>query len=440
MITKSVHYRDGVDRNLARDRAHIDVGRRSGPSPRTRARAALLGAPLLALLIGCEPSPFEPAVSTTIGVPPPPELTARSVDRGRLRLDARVNGDPVDTVDRGEFWELTARVPPASESEFELEWRYENVFEDSDVTLLLARLPPRAVRVGSSDVSIPVDFEEFDTGGGEDGDELDRDFDRDKDGATNYEEVRRGFDPTNRNLCPDCRTDVDLTIPRVNEAAVVDGRYLQPDGGDAWAEGQFKDRDGVMWVDTPLSGQGEEDGSRSQWGAMHDGRDLILFVFGEGEPKTSSADSALSREDDSFELHVESVRRVLRLVVPVRDSSRNRNVDARGEIRLLGSDDDIGGWEAADASEAVAFGQAVGDGEVSVATCTCEGERDFYEIRVSLAYLGAVPGEDIGIEVQLNDDDDGGGVDRRWGWRSPQGSGRSTQAGLGLTGRAALEE
>ena len=46
----------------------------------------------------------------------------------------------------------------------------------------------------------------------------------------------------------------------------------------------------------------------------------------------------------------------------------------------------------------------------------------YYEIVIDLASAGIVPGRPFGFEVQLNDDDNGGVVDARFGWFEKSGS------------------
>ena len=42
--------------------------------------------------------------------------------------------------------------------------------------------------------------------------------------------------------------------------------------------------------------------------------------------------------------------------------------------------------------------------------------QQLYEIRVKLSSIGLAPGETFGLEVAVNDDDDGGDRDYKFGW------------------------
>lgn len=391
-------------------------------------------------LAACEPSPFEPVEPTTLTVPVPPELALRAIEPDGLTLLASVDGQPVETVRQGDRWALTARVAPNSTFDVSLQWCYADGEEpDDDCPLPLGSLS-RVVSVDESDRTLSVGFDDFV-----------RDADEDRDGASNYVELRDGFDPRNGNLCPDCRDDVDLTIVRRVTRPQIDGRYFNGSDDtrvDVWAEAQLMDRDGRLFVERRLAGEAdigltgrEDDVQPPKWGAMHDGRDLFVFVLGEGVPKSPRFDSDDPRDDDAVELFLATPEGTVQIVVPVRDGNGGSNVGERGAIYV--DDDFDGGDDDIDAASAAArFEDAVADGDLRVATCTCDDERDFYELSVSLDWLELEPGDVFGIEVQLDDDDDGGAVDARWGWRASPGSGRELGGGTfdtALPGRAVLE-
>ena len=45
--------------------------------------------------------------------------------------------------------------------------------------------------------------------------------------------------------------------------------------------------------------------------------------------------------------------------------------------------------------------------------------HSIYEISVSLSSLGLSPEERFGLDVQINNDDDGGDRDSKWAWFAP---------------------
>ena len=403
-----------------------------------RAIRRLAAGALLAGLAACGPSPFEPVEESTgtrtIGVEVPPELAARSIENERLSLVASADGRALTSARRGDTWELEMTAAPDTTFELELEWCYRDLDGldgiegvDDDCPLPLAALS-RPVAVGTSDLRIPIRFDEFRS-----------DFDEDDDGAANYIELRDDFDPRNDNVCPDCRTDIDLTIVRRAARPIIDGSYFNGSGDtrlDVWRDSQLDDREGRLAIDTLLQGAGtgiglsgrENDTQPPKWGAMHDGSDLFLFVLGEGVPKTQrfgDDGGAGAADNDSIEVFLQTASRSFRLVIPVADGDGGSN---RGEDSDLFVSD---GFAAGGAFDAIEF-----------ATCTCEDERDFYELRISLDWLEAGSGDVIGIEVQINDDDDGGAVDERWGWRAEPGSGRDVSSGSpdgSLPGRALIQ-
>ena len=402
-------------------------------------RALSVTAAALALA-ACEPSPFEPVEPTRLGVAVPPELALRAIEPDALTLLASVDGRPVETLRQGDRWELTATVAPNSTFDVTLQWCYDDGEEPGeDCPLPLGSLT-RVVAIDRSDRTLAVGFDDFV-----------RDADEDRDGASNYVELRDGFDPRNGNLCPDCRDDVDLTIVRRVTRPQIDGRYFNGSDDtrvDVWAEAQLADRRGRLFIDQSLSGTAdvgltgrENDVDPPKWGAMHDGRDLFVFVLGEGVPKSPRFDSDDPRDDDATELFVATPDGTVQIVVPVRDEDGGSNSGERGAVYV--DDDFDGGDDDVDADEAAArFADAIDDGDLRVATCTCDDERDFYELAVSLDWLGLEPGDVFGLEVQRDDDDDGDAVDARWGWRAAPGSGRELGGGsfdTALPGRAVLE-
>ena len=51
-----------------------------------------------------------------------------------------------------------------------------------------------------------------------------------------------------------------------------------------------------------------------------------------------------------------------------------------------------------------------------------EERKDSYELRIKLSELNIELEKPFGIEIQINDDDDGGTRDEKWGWHHPEGS------------------
>ena len=316
----------------------------------------------------------------------PTELAqARNLDRDRLSLEARQDGRTLGVVRRDDVWEIATTVPSGVPVRLELDWTV--LRTDSGQNLLLADYDRTTTfdRVTRLDLTL-ADF--------------DASHDDDSDGTSNLDELLLGFDPQNRNLCPDCRTDVDVIVPWVAEAAgaVIDGGF---DEG-IWDGAQFKDRSGDLDLD---AGEGElsraTPGAR-RWAAMHDGNFLYLFVFGEGPDKTHHFDSEDPSEDDAVAITVSGTATSLgtmRLVVPIRNANGDANRDERARLDGEGE-----------------LSELLASGALAFATCICNRSFDAYELRIALAYLGLGSGERFSIDVRLVDDVDGGEADLSWRW------------------------
>ena len=91
-------------------------------------------------------------------------------------------------------------------------------------------------------------------------------------------------------------------------------------------------------------------------------------------------------------------------------SLANNEIDGRISIGPFSSDAGLG----------IRFstGPGIGPDGIRVA----RWEQDVYELAIPIADAGIVIGSPFGFEVQLNDDDDGGDRDSKWGWFHPSRS------------------
>ena len=53
------------------------------------------------------------------------------------------------------------------------------------------------------------------------------------------------------------------------------------------------------------------------------------------------------------------------------------------------------------------------------AACPCTRFRSGWEMKIPLAEVGLVPGQEFGLELQIHEDRDGGGRDALFGWAGP---------------------
>ncbi|MBX2824040.1 MAG: CBM9 family sugar-binding protein, partial [Gammaproteobacteria bacterium] len=72
------------------------------------------------------------------------------------------------------------------------------------------------------------------------------------------------------------------------------------------------------------------------------------------------------------------------------------------------------GFGSAPLPQTVEFSVGLGTGPLSFRNASTR--QDVYEVRIPIADLGITIGQPFGIEMQLDDDDDGDTRDAKWGW------------------------
>ena len=96
----------------------------------------------------------------------------------------------------------------------------------------------------------------------------------------------------------------------------------------------------------------------------------------------------------------------------------SQSVSGGGDNSSDASDPRIeAGFGSAPLPEGIDFAAAAGAGPLSLRNSSLR--QDVYELRIPLASINAVPQREFGFEVQINDDDDGGERDAKWGWIHP---------------------
>jgi hypothetical protein len=222
-------------------------------------------------------------------------------------------------------------------------------------------------------------------------------------------------DPTNDTVANDTNSNglnVEILPISANQAPTIDGNY-----DTIWDSAQFFDNSGNrLSIDNLMVNTGKDssrsDGSTEfKWAAMHDGTNLYLFVFGENTATaTLQNDSANDQlhADDSVELFFDGNNSKLDHYDNVDDTHflialLDRDGNASGRIET--------GFEIdSDITSSVTF-----------FNCLCP-QAHTWEIRIPISALNITVGEPFGIDVQLNDDIDGGDRDTKWGWSHPSGS------------------
>jgi len=223
-------------------------------------------------------------------------------------------------------------------------------------------------------------------------------------------------------------------IPRIstNQAPFIDGLGVNLNGQDEltgeWRNAvQFDDAGAGLWINNlMLNPDGEADGADGaelrRWAAMHDGINLYILVLSD-DINARHADSTLPWQDDSVEIFIDGDNSKLtdwtsgddfHVVIPL---LKFRSTQANNEIngRFTPQTDSTAAASAMEFST----GPSVGPNGIRVA----RWEQDVYEIAIPLSSVGIVVGSPFGFEVQINDDDDGGNRDSKWGWYHPSRTG-----------------
>lgn len=235
-------------------------------------------------------------------------------------------------------------------------------------------------------------------------------FDDDNDSFSNLRERRADSDPLNRNETPDTTPDVRIgSINPLTPAPVIDGLYDSVYGDSA----VFNDEDGEqLSIDNLMIDQGaiRPDGSTEfRWFAVHDNTFLYIFVLGEGvELGTPIRDSTAFFQDDSIDIFIDA------------DNSKGSAYDGINDrhiiIPLLTSPAVTTG---SNTTAITAGPNSASLPPIDFATCRCTTDQNTWEVRIPLEAFGIEKDTPFGFEIQLNDDNDGGARDAKWGWYHP---------------------
>jgi len=226
-------------------------------------------------------------------------------------------------------------------------------------------------------------------------------------------------------------------VPRIarSDAPRIDGRGVRLDDNgallDEWAAAVQVDAGGApLGIDTLMIDRGAEAPSGTPWrtwGAMHDGEYLYVVVVVEDDGQRL-ADSSSFDQDDSLELFLDGdgSRRGAyvdsndyHLIVPLLEpgtQALQKRPNANG----------IAGYRDGPAStgRGIVLDFVTGPGIGPDGLRRARFERDVYELRIALDSVDVRPGRPFGFELQVNDDDDGGARDGKWGWAHPPRDGR----------------
>lgn len=222
------------------------------------------------------------------------------------------------------------------------------------------------------------------------------------------------------------QTKASVLIPRIlpADAPVIDGMGVTLNGQDnltgEWGNAvQFDDFGARLWIKNLMIDQDADasDGTQlHRWAAMHDGVNLYLLALTD-DRGLREADSIDYWKDDSIELFIDGDNSKLtewgdaddyHMIVPLlKQFSTEANNEIDGRFAP--------GPSSSNLSIEFSTGPGIGPDGIRIA----KWEQDVYELVVPLVAAGIEVGAEFGLEIQLNDDDDGGFRDSKWGWFHP---------------------
>lgn len=354
---------------------------------------------------------------------PPEFITSRAVDLDFVFPRVSLNGTTLNLsqLSNGTTWRGQAQVPEGEAVELEVRWI--ETFRGRELLLAVADLDYPPITSNTNVLLLEEDYTEDDLIAFP---RLDDDNDR----IPNLAERNENSDPFNPLDPGTSRANAFVTAIDPADAPVIDGSF-----DNVWGAAQYRDRDDeLLFIDNRLIGFDPDrlDGSTEyRWGSLHDGQYLYFYVLGEAAAnRTAFGDSVDPWQDDSIEIYWDGNRSQgttydgvddFHLIIPL--LKLNEGVANRSHLPDTTPDDasdDDDRIQDPDGRAETGFNSAsISDLEgVRFATCVCPGS-DTYEVRLDLEALQIPVDQSFGFELQLNDDNDGGDREFKFGWRAP---------------------
>lgn len=362
----------------------------------------LVGMAVLALMISAcsdssndrtdSPGMTGSAISSFTVQQPDQFIGVRALDLDALYANVTINGQD-KRYDQGTRIITTFPVTFGEMLDVQVQW-----FETYQNEALLLASWTLSQQV-TEDISITVDSADYTSTGNA--------FDDDSDRYSNLQERRSESDPRNPDDTPINRPDARIRWVNPAEAPVIDGLY-----DSIWDRANFSDVDGEqLFIDNLMINQGalRPDGDTEfRWFALHDDTNLYVFVLGENvETGTPIRDSTSVWQDDNLNLFFDGNRSRgpsydgvddRHILVPLLTS--RENPDSNSTVFVVGEN-----------SAPVA--------SLEFATCLCSAGQHTWEIKIPFADFNIRKNVPFGFDVQIDEDNDGGARDARWGWFHP---------------------
>lgn len=257
------------------------------------------------------------------------------------------------------------------------------------------------------------------------------DIDSDSDGISNLEERKNDTDP----FAADDQDDVvpgavDVFVPRIaaENAPKINGRDVTVDEQGAltgqWAQAVQVDSSGApLLIDNlmiDIEAEGDDGSPYRRWAALHDGTYLYVLVLVDDDDHRHRDSGSQLTQDDSVEVFIDGDNSKLSQYDD-NDFHRILPVSLENQPTKPAYSDDVPGPSSSTAPLELTFVTGPGTGPAGLRTPRFK--QDIYEIRIELDSAGIDVDAPFGFELQVNDDDDGGGRDAKWGWKHPSGNG-----------------
>ncbi|MEE9335275.1 MAG: sugar-binding protein [Granulosicoccaceae bacterium] len=343
--------------------------------------------------------------ASTVSLQPPSQLMTKAVVQQALSPSVMVNGEPVvmSQEDAPSLkWTGTTTVPPGTDTTLTILWN--EAF--GPIELPLASVT-RELGVINSNSAATVGSGQyiFDI------------HDNDSDGFSNLDERINDTDPLDEFEPGAQSATVFINQIDPSIAPLIDGLWET----NNWPTAQFQDRNRVrlyvnnLMVDIGATQIDQEPSYR--WGAMHDGINLYLMIFTESVRvgQTPTSDSVMAYRDDAIDVFIDG------------DNSKTSSYDGINDhhmiIPIFEKDTEIpSNSRSLDRRDVNGDNALPFPAGVEYAACRCNdssiGEYTL-EMKIPLAEVGITVGQPFGIEIQYNDDKDGGDRDAKWGWFHP---------------------
>ena len=203
--------------------------------------------------------------------------------------------------------------------------------------------------------------------------------------------------------------EIEVLVPYVRKRPDTDGVTTTAEWSAGVAASQLNyvtsrnDIDNLLLSPVPdyLDGSGY-----SRWRAMHDGTNLYVDIFVSSDSRDSIyTDSEQPWHDDSVELFIDG------------DNSKSTEYDGINDFQVTLP------AEPGNNTPVVSGSSASGLGIFYRSTAGLGTMK--YEVSINLESAGITVGAPFGFDIHINEDDNGGDRDAKWGWFEKTGNDRS---------------